>query len=256
MIEFSFYIKKFITFFIEPYGILLSLLLIGIIFLFRSKIKLAKYVFLINIFLMIIFAYPPFSNLLVSQLENRYSKIDYTSIKNAKYIHVLANGHVIDNAQPLSSLITDAGTKRVLEGVILYKHIKDAKLIFTGYANKTNISNAKMNAKLAMALGVSKKDIILGELAKDTEEEAKFAKQIVSDENFILVTSATHMHRALEVFKKYGLTPTPAPTDFYKNKISTYFQLPTITSLRETQIVIHEFIGILWYKIKENLEKK
>ncbi|MCD4667238.1 MAG: YdcF family protein, partial [Sulfurimonas sp.] len=121
---------------------------------------------------------------------------------------------------------------------------------FTGYAGKTDISNAKMNAKLAMALGVDKKNIIVNPNPKDTKEEALFTKTIVGDEPFILVTSATHMPRAMMLFKSLGLNPIPAPTNFYKEEFKGYFKLPDINNFNKSQVAMHEYIGILWARLK------
>jgi uncharacterized SAM-binding protein YcdF (DUF218 family) len=100
MFDVGFFIKKIITFFIEPYGAFLLLLLLGIFFLYKSKIKLAKSIFISLFFVMYLLAYPPFSNFLVENLENDYVKYNY-QIKDIKYIHVLGNGHIEDKNQPI-----------------------------------------------------------------------------------------------------------------------------------------------------------
>ncbi|MBL0707884.1 MAG: YdcF family protein [Sulfurimonas sp.] len=248
MHELGFLLKKFISFFVEPYGMFLTLLLLGIYFLFIEKYKISKNIFILLFGLMCLFAYQPFSNFLVEGLEKRYSKYNYG--EDIKYIHVLGSGHSIDNTQPISSLISDAGIKRVVEGVIIYKHTPNSKLVFTGYKGKTNISNGQMNAKLAIALGVKKDDIIIGDKPKDTKEEAIFMKNILGDKKFVLVTSATHMSRSMQLFIMQGLNPIPAPTDFHKNKTSNYLQLPRLSALRDSQKAIHEYIGKLWVDIR------
>ena len=39
-------------------------------------------------------------------------------------------------------------------------------------------------------------------------------KEIVGKDKFILVTSASHMLRAMALFRKQGMEPIPAPTDY------------------------------------------
>lgn len=244
-----FSLKKLISFFMKPYGLVLIILIIGLYFLFTKKEKLSKYLLSFGIFLLFLFAYAPFSNMLVSTLENRYIKYDY-SHNSIKYIHVLGSGHVSDDTQPLSSLIGDSGVKRVLEGILLHKNITNSKLIFTGYNGIAEVSNASINAKLAIALGVKEENIIINEEAKDTNDEAHFAKKIIQNEEFILVTSATHMQRALNIFEKVGLHPKSAPTDFQREKITTIWQLPSTSALQKSQMAMHEYIGILWSKLR------
>lgn len=67
---------------------------------------------------------------------------------------------------------------------------------------------------MAMALGVEAEDIIIEAEATDTKDHPIYVKKIVGSDEFILVTSATHMPRAMALFKKHDMHPTPAPTDY------------------------------------------
>lgn len=246
--ELLFSLKKLISFFIKPYGLILLILMVGLYFLFAKKEKLSKVLLSLGVFLLLLFSYSPFSNMLVSGLEDRFVKYDY-SHEGIKYIHVLGSGHTSDDTQPLSSLISNSGVKRVLEGVLIHKNIAGSKLIFTGYGDKNEISNAEINKRLAISLGVNEEYIIIDETPKDTNDEAFFAKKITQGEELILVTSATHMQRSLAIFASVGLYPTPAPTDFHKKEILSYFELPCLGSLQNSQMSMHEYIGILWSKL-------
>jgi len=246
--ELGFMLKKFITFFIEPYGMVFSLFIIWFIFSKLKKDKLAKISLSFAFGLLFLFSYPPFANFLISNLENQYPKYDYNH--EIKYIHVLGSGHNGDETQPLSSKIGDAGLKRVLEGIIIHRRIKNSKLIFTGYGGLEDISTAKMNATLAIALGVKEENIIIGEKPKDTQEEASFTKELVGDESFVLVTSASHIPRSMMLFKSLGLNPIAAPTAFYKDKFRGIFRLPSMSSFMKSQVAMHEYWGILWSKLR------
>lgn len=250
-----FSLKKLFTFFVEPYGIFLFLLALAIYFLYNNKIRLVKFLLTTLFILMIVLAYPPFSNILVNGLEKRYSK--YVSVNEFDYIHVLGSGRVIDDSQPLSSKISNSGLKRVVEGVILQKTHSDSKLVFTGHSRKTDMSIALLNAEIAIHLGVNKENIIIGEGQRDTKEEVLFMKNLLhKNDNIILVTSATHMRRALKLYNSHGLNPIPAPTDFHRNVSLTYWQLPSISSLYESKVAIHEYLGIFWDNIVSIFNKK
>ncbi|QOP43456.1 hypothetical protein FJR45_05620 [Sulfurimonas sediminis] len=242
------YLKKFLTFFVEPLGLIVTLLAVGLYMLHVKKMRFAKILFSLGLFLLLLFSYPPFANFLVQNLENRYQKFDYK--QQIKYIHVLGNGHNTDPSQPLSSQISSAGTKRVLEGVLIHKKMLDSKLIFTGYEGDTNTTNAVMNAKLAHALGVAYKDMIINGKPADTKEEALFTKTLVADKPFVLVTSATHMPRAMMLFRSLGMHPIAAPTNYYKSEFRGYLQVPKPVYFYISSVAVHEYIGILWAKIK------
>ena len=108
-----------------------------------------------------------------------------------------------------------------------------------------------MNAQLAVALGIKRENIIIYGHPKDTREEALYTKTIVVEKPFILVTSATHMPRSMMLFKSLGLNPVAAPTNFYKDEFDGYFRLPTVDDFYKSQIAMHEYLGILWAKLRE-----
>ena len=246
--ELGFFLKKLVTFFVEPFGMVFTLLALGLIFLYMKKEKQSKIFLSLGFALLFLFSYPPFSNFLVQNLENQYPKYDYRH--DVKYIHVLGNGHNTDETQPISSHVSDGGTKRVLEGVIIHKKIPNSKIIFTGYAGGTDVANAVMNSRLAIALGVKKEDMIINGDPTDTREEAEFMKTLVGSEPFVLVTSATHMPRAMMLFQSLGLNPIAAPTAFYKSEFKGYLRAPKPIYFHISTIAVHEYIGILWAKIR------
>ncbi len=66
---------------------------------------------------------------------------------------------------------------------------------------------------MARALGVPRSDIIVLSRPKDTEEEALAVKRAIGDAPFLLVTSASHLPRAMIFFRHAGLDPLPAPAN-------------------------------------------
>ena len=95
---------------------------------------------------------------------------------------------------------------------------------------------------------------LLEEKSKNTLENAKFVKFLLnknSISNFVLVTHAYHMPRAIWSFRKVGLDPTPAPTIIYKrNRLmsenSDY--LPQAKALQQTRLALGEHLARLWYQ--------
>lgn len=201
--------------------------------------------------MLLLFAYPPFASWLISPLESHYTKLTPdASHKSIQYIHVLGSGHSVDADQSISSQLSPAGVKRVLEGVILHKQLPNTKLIFTGYEGDTNTSNAQINATLALALGMKKENIIINAKPKDTKEEAAFSVSVVGLEPFLLVTSASHMKRAMALFESFGMEPIAAPTDFHKESFIGYFRAPKPYYFHVSSVAIHEYLGILWSRLR------
>lgn len=88
----------------------------------------------------------------------------------------------------------------------------------------------------------------------NTSDEANACWQILSRENITqiyLVTHAWHMPRAVAAFKKTGFSVIPAPMGYHALKpFSAQDLVPQNQALGLTRIALHEYIGLLWYKIK------
>ena len=245
--EIVFITKKIITFFVEPLGLILTLGLIGLYFLNKSAYTKAKFFLSFSIFLLLFLSYPPVGNSLTQRLESQYSKYDYKN-NDILYIHVLGSGHYDNSKWPLSAQIGNASLKRTIEGISIYKKLNNPniKLIFTGYAGPgNNTTNAEINASVAKIAGISNKKIIVNGRPKDTKEEAIYNKSLTEGKPFVLVTSASHMTRAIKLFEGVGLKPIPAPTDFKRIDVE-FLSIPSISSLQKSRIAIHEFLGIAW----------
>lgn len=249
--EFGFFLKKFVSFFAEPLGLVLVAFALGLIFLLQKRVGLAKGFVAFGVFLLLLFSYPPFASWLIAPLESHYTKFTpLNSHQNIKYIHVLGSGHSVDADQSITSQLSNAAIKRVTEGVMLHKALPHTKLIFTGYAGDTNTSNAQINATIALALGVKKENIIINAKPKDTKEEAAFSASVVGLEPFLLVTSASHMHRAMALFESSGMKPIAAPTDFHKESFIGYFRAPKPYYFHVSSVAIHEYLGSLWSRLR------
>jgi uncharacterized SAM-binding protein YcdF (DUF218 family) len=88
-----------------------------------------------------------------------------------------------------------------------------------------------------------------------TFENAAFSARILRRQragSILLVTEAYHMRRAELSFRKQGLTVIPAPCAFrtyrFRWKIAEVF--PNATAIRENDDALHEWIGLLWYRIR------
>jgi len=230
--DLAFTLKKIISASIMPLSITLFILFLGLLFLSDNNIKKAKLYISIGFISLILISYQPISNTLLEPLETNYSKL--TDIPQGVN-HILLLGGNIE--------------KRGWEALRLYYKIENAKIITSGYKGDKKIPEAITTAKLFEELGIPKEDIIIHSKPKDTKEEAIETKKLLGDNPFILVTSGYHMTRAMAIFQKEGLNPIPAPTDI-RSEENKYTSIPKGRNLLSTEIALHEYIGIIWAKIK------
>jgi uncharacterized SAM-binding protein YcdF (DUF218 family) len=76
---------------------------------------------------------------------------------------------------------------------------------------------------------------------------------MIGKEPFFLVTSASHMPRAVALFKKLGMKPIPAPTGHLAKRPrgrnpQRYF--PSPEGLHKSQRLVYETLGMIWAKFR------
>jgi uncharacterized SAM-binding protein YcdF (DUF218 family) len=70
-------------------------------------------------------------------------------------------------------------------------------------------------------------------------------------QRIVLVTHAWHLRRAVPLFEAQGLHVIPAGLQFSSTHIDSPFDLiPTPNGLRDSTFALHEWLGILWYKLR------
>ena len=229
-----FSLKKFISFFLEPFTFGFLVLFLAFIFLLFNNYKKAKSTLFVGLIFLFLISNSVVSNFLMSPLENQYRNQKNIDISKVEYILLLGGDF----------------EARAYEVLKLSLKLKDAKIITSGYAGKKLISDALYAKNELISLGINENRIIMQDKPKDTIEEAISIKKLINDKPFILVTSAYHMPRAIKIFKKQGLNPIAMPTNFMvkKQKSNSYL---SINDLKKVTIAIHEYIGLAWLKIKE-----
>lgn len=234
-----------------PLSIALILFLLGLFFLFSKSYKKAKLFLSLSFIWLFLISYSPFSNALIKPLENQYKA--YLDIDSSiEYVLVLGHGHITNKEISPHSQLSSSALMRLTEGIRIFKQLDNAKLIVSGYAGfDDETPHALISKQVAISMGIDEKDILTQEEAKDTFEETQYAKKFIGDKKFILVTSAYHMPRSMKLFKKNGLNPIAAPTDFLQENPSDYLREPNPIELRKTQIAMHEYIGTLWALLME-----
>ena len=104
--------------------------------------------------------------------------------------------------------------------------------------------------------GVPPNSIIVESNSRNTHENAINTAAIWRERHFrsgLLVTSATHMPRALASFRKAGLDVTPWPADFRAFGYppgSVFDFLPDAAALEMTTTAIKEWLGLAVYRLR------
>jgi len=248
-----FIIKKILSSFLLPPGFfIVALIAFGIIFAVNRQRKLGRANILLG-FLIWIFSISPTSYLLLSSLES-----DFYKTNNLKGdVIILLGGGIYKNVRDLSGsgFPADDTLGRIVTAVRLHKRLNIPIIISFGSVYKDRNAGAPIVKRFLMDLGVGENQIILEEKSKDTFENAKYSSEICKKRGFtlpILLTSAYHLKRSYWVFEHLGMNINPYPAYFKTHdnpSYSWYDFLPNGHSLANTSNALHEYLGLIFYKI-------
>lgn len=147
---------------------------------------------------------------------------------------------------------------RILAGIRLIKAGQGKFLIITGGSGDIydqTRREAPFLRQFAIDFGVPVEQILIDPESRNTYENAVYTKTLMEQHGLsssILVTSASHLPRSMGCFQKIGVHPVPYPVDF---RASPRFEfqildlIPGDGSLHTTSIVLHEYLGMLSYKL-------
>jgi len=208
-----FTLKKVLGGMMLPLPLLLLLIAFGIALLWFSRFqRTGKLCVSLGWLLLLLLSLQPVADSLLKPIEDKYPT--WRGEKRVQYVVVLGGGYTWNPDWAPSSNLINNSLPRLTEGIRLWYENPGSKLIFTGAAAKTNpVSTAEAGARVAESLVIQSSEILVLDKPKDTEEEAAAVKMAIGDAPFLLVTSASHLPRAMIFFRRAGLTPLPAPAN-------------------------------------------
>jgi len=250
-----FLFKKIVPLLLFPLSLSLEILLLGIFLLwFTGKQKAGKIAVAIGVVLLAAVSYGSIADILLKPLEHKYPPLmELHAFSDVKWVVVLGGGHTSDPNLPSTGQISHSSLSRLVEGIRIHNMLPRSKLILSGGGASDAIPEAKVLADVAVALGIDGEDLVLESLSRDTKDEARLIQKIVGNDRFILVTSASHMPRSMAMFRKTGMQPIPAPTDYHvkqRRGMSPGMFFPSAGGLGKMERVVYEYLGLGWAKLR------
>ena len=236
-----------------PPAFILLMLMVGFsLSLWRFR-RLGRLFLAVGILLLYLLSISPTADLLVGPLESRYQPLSPARVPRTGTLVVLSGGASATIDLPLSSRLTSSSTKRVLEAVRLYGLMDQPTIVISGGSGNPfiKVSEAALMRELLLSLRIPERRIVMEGRSSNTFENATGVKRLTLKPPLILVTSASHMDRALRVFQGLKMTPLPAPCD-YKSRWSRDDPLrflPSEGALSASTAAIYEYMGIFWYRL-------
>ncbi len=258
------FLSKFLPLFAYPLGLACILLILSLIL--RKHIR-ARHILVIAALLLLWLG----SNRWVSYALARSLEWQYLPQQNIPKTEaiVILGGGTEPALYPRPSVEVNAAGDRVLYGARLYKQGKAANILVSGgnitFLSDTTTTPASDMAELLRLTGIPESAILIQGNSENTHDDAVLSARMLKERGIsraILVTSAMHMPRSVELFQHEGIDVIPAPTDYtitaagwdnlFHGDLAAQVinALPNTSSLGLTTNVLKEYIGILVYRLQ------
>lgn len=161
----------------------------------------------------------------------------------------------------LEELSIRRGGDRIWQALNLYHKGKIKKILITGdngYVSDRGLHEAAQFKQVLVNWGIPEQDIITEEKSRNTYENAVETQKIIERsyphlKKRLLITSGTHMKRALACFEKLEFLCDPFSTDLHTGPKRNYFWdqylIPDVSVLSDWNKLTKEWFGYLTYDI-------
>lgn len=257
------FLSKLLPLFVYPVG-LASLLLVAALLLGRHR-RVQQVCIGLALALILGFGNEWVAHRLAASLEWRYLPTDELPTTDAI---ILLGGGTRPQLPPRPISETNEAGDRMTYAAKLYHDGRAPVILVSGgfidFYGST-VPEVEAMRELLEALGVPPEAIVEEGRSRNTYENALYVKEIVDargDDEFLLVTSAMHMPRAVAIFVKQGMAVTPAPVDFFATRGEAgrttnpglegwlLKVLPTAERLDLSTRALREYVGLVVYRLR------
>jgi uncharacterized SAM-binding protein YcdF (DUF218 family) len=256
-----FVVSKVLWFFTSPTNVLLAAAILGAILSAGRFARLGRRAATVAPALVLVIGIAPVGVWVMKPLENRFPP---PPAQMAPPYGIIVLGGAIDEAlgRDRDQVSLAEGAARLTEAVALSRRFPEARLVYSGGSGQLlsrGATEAADAGKLFVALGVDPARIILEDRSRNTDENARFTRDVVHPEpsqTWLLVTSAWHMPRSMGLFRKAGFNVVAYPVDYHSGG-----GLADLRVNRETgrgllifDLALHEWIGLAAYRLSGKID--
>jgi len=249
-----FMVAKMVGYLVQPSNVIALLAVLGLVLsVFRFR-RLGTAASSVAALLLAVFGISSSGLVALDTLENRFPvpRLD-SPVTGMILLGGAVDTHI--SAERGQNTTNDAG-ERITAVAELNRRFPDARIVLSGGANHIltaqPLSESAVARQLLIDLGVDAKRIEMEEVSRDTCENAEESLALVkpkANETWLLVTSASHMPRAVACFRAIGFAIFPYPVD-YRTQGTESVLMPSKSvadGLAAADLAAHEWIGLAGY---------
>jgi uncharacterized SAM-binding protein YcdF (DUF218 family) len=196
--------------------------------------------------------------MLLRTLEDRYEVPGHPL---DRYTGIVVLGGGIEpphETQGRPQVALNEAAERLTVAASLARRHPHLRIVFTGGESgimARGTSAASAAAAFFEDAGVPATRLVMEPHARTTRENATLTAAlplIDRKEPWLLVTSASHMHRAVQAFRAEGWNVTPWPVDYRTPARLQWTKYSIVAGAEQWQLALHEYLGLAAYWLADS----
>jgi uncharacterized SAM-binding protein YcdF (DUF218 family) len=245
-----FELSKVATALLDPRTALFVVLLAGTVLLWTPARRLGRRLVTLCVIVGLSFVLLPIGPSLLHRLEHRFprpaelpSRVDGIIALGGDFSVTLAEEYGPGSAfSPRLGTLADLG-----------RRYPEARLVFSGGSGRLipGRVEADFAPQILAAFGLDPARVVYEGQSRNTRENATFSQALVQPkpgETWLLVTSASHVPRAVGAFREVGWPVVPYPVEFRAVSGGRLFSMDG--GLHDLATVIRELAGLTYYHLR------
>jgi uncharacterized SAM-binding protein YcdF (DUF218 family) len=255
-----FYAAKILGYFLMIDNLLVIGVFVAIALFWRKQIKVAKRVSIALLAAFLFFSNSGISYAALRTLEDQYPVPEISCDDEIAGVIVLGGGlnPGLLAEQRNQPQLNGAG-ERITKALEILIKCRDFRLLystFSGSLRPEGWSESESAQVFLKEQGVPESRTIFENESRNTFENAKYSAAFAEKEKrWVLVTSASHLPRAVTTFERFGWRVIPYPVDYQSETSGGYLDFNRGLALANWNNVIHERIGSFVYRLRSTENK-
>jgi uncharacterized SAM-binding protein YcdF (DUF218 family) len=251
-----FLVSKLIGFVLLPSNFIGLVGALGLLSLLLRRVWLGRTLLALATLLLIVAGWSPLGWFALTVLEDRFPQPSLSGpVAGIVMLGGATDTHI--TAERGEPALNDAA-ERVVAVAELARRFHEARLVLSGGASHAvaaePVTESAVARDILVGLGVQPWRIELEERSRDTCENAAESLAVAKPqpgETWLLVTSASHMPRAVACFRASAFAVVPYPVDYRVREVGG-LGLPRASlarGLEALDLAAHEWIGLVGYRL-------
>jgi uncharacterized SAM-binding protein YcdF (DUF218 family) len=250
--------KLLVASFLSPMLICLSLQVVGWLIYFRKRNRISLQIIAAGTVVLVIGGLSGMTYESARAREHAYQPLNVTSSLDGNQpalIIVLGTGFNPDPELPPNSQVSSTFHSRLLEGIRILRQHPNSRLLVSIAGDADAETKHSFFDQMIELLQLDPSRVSIMTEAASTADEADEAARQRKNEQIVVVSSAGHMMRAMEIFEDKGLEPVAAPSEFWFPRAGSPGDkiwprwIPSTNGINSNHQWLYETAASLWHRV-------